>query len=173
MLYLFVQFVYLITTACFPPVVGATRPAYAISSQQPAVNPASSWQYEQKRGSDRATLRSVNAIQFAYPHVQQEYVTLGIRNRDGETVAYLEAANGLFTRSFQSGSARIQFNQQRPVTYTLSAAANGRANIVFFDKAEQLLRQLKKARSVTVQLLFAGQANRALTFQTAGLRWNH
>jgi hypothetical protein len=142
---------------------------YAQSAQQPVLG----WQYEQKGNSNKATLRSVNAIQFAYPHTQMEHVTLGMRHRNGDTFVYLETANGLFTRSFQNGSAQVQVDQLRPVTYSLSAAANGRANIIFFDKADKVPGQLKKARTVTVRLRFAGQPERTLQFQTAGLRWEH
>jgi hypothetical protein len=140
---------------------------------QSAQQPVPGWHYEHKGSSDKATLQSVNTIQFAYPHTQQEHVTLGLRHRSGNTFVYLETANGLFTRSFQNGSAQIQFDQRQPVTYTLSAAANGRANIVFLDKADKVPGQLEKARTVTVRLRFAGQPERTLQFQTAGLRWSH
>jgi hypothetical protein len=79
----------------------------------------------------------------------------------------------MFTRSFQGGSARVGFNGQRPVRYTLSAAANGRANIVFFDSAKQLIKQIKGAGTMTVELQFTGQAKQVVRFNTAGLQWSY
>ncbi|QKZ14824.1 hypothetical protein [Spirosoma sp. KUDC1026] len=165
---LFLQFLFLATSICQRSPSTPTAANRQIGNQQ---QPTQGWQYTQKGGSTKATLRSVNAIQFAYPYTQKKNVTLGIRSRSGETYLYLEATKGLFTRSFQNGSAQIQFDQQRPVSVALSAAANGRANIVFFDDAERLLNRLRKARTMSVRLRFAGQADRGIQFQPAGLRW--
>ncbi|GAB3544257.1 hypothetical protein [Spirosoma fluminis] len=138
---------------------------------------ASGWRYEKRveaKGGvvHKATLTSTNEFQLAYPYTGGTPVTLTIRTKGGDTYVYLEVAKGMFTRSFQSGKARIRFDAQPTVTYTLSAAANGRANIVFFDLEQQLIKQLKTARTMSVQLQFTGQNQAGLRFNTAGLRWN-
>jgi hypothetical protein len=190
MLSLFVQFLCLLTSIYRDSPAGTVRVNHPINDRVRTIlatallakedawrdgplaqQPKQGWQYAQKGGSAKATLRSVNAIQFAYPYTQKENVTLGIRSRSGDTYLYLESTNGLFTRSFQNGTAQVQFDQQRPVTYALSAAANGRANIVFFDDSERLLSQLRKARIMSVRLRFAGQTDRVIQFQPGGLRW--
>ncbi|GAB3508997.1 hypothetical protein GCM10027341_45520 [Spirosoma knui] len=134
---------------------------------------ASGWRYENKDGTvHKATLTSTNEFKLTYPFTGGTPVTLTIRAKGGNTYVYLEVAKGTFTRSFQSGKARIRFDSRPPVTYALSAAANGRANIVFFDQEQRLIKQLKTARTMSVQLQFAGQNQSELRFNTAGLRWN-
>jgi hypothetical protein len=86
---------------------------------------------------------------------------------------YLEASNGQFNRSFQAGSALVLFDGRAPTTYSLSAAANGRANIVFFDEGRALIKQLKTAKDVTIEVKFPGQATQTIKFRTAGLQWQH
>jgi len=138
---------------------------------------ADGWRYEKTPGPTgssvyKATLTSDNTVQFGYPYSGGSAVTLTIRQTNGNTYAYLEAANGTFTRSYQNGSARIQFDGKPPVAYALSAAANGRANIVFFDAGEKLIAQLKRTRTMVVRLQFAGQPVREVRFTPAGFRWS-
>ncbi|RYC68212.1 hypothetical protein [Spirosoma sordidisoli] len=138
---------------------------------------ADGWRYEKTPGPTgssvyKATLTSDNTVQFGYPYSGGSAVTMTIRQTNGSTYAYLEAANGTFTRSYQNGSARIQFDGKPPVSYALSAAANGRANIVFFDAGEKLIAQLKRTRTMVVRLQFAGQPVREVRFTPVGFRWN-
>ncbi|MFD2570507.1 hypothetical protein ACFSUS_07670 [Spirosoma soli] len=140
--------------------------------------PARTWQYEKtvdRAGGTvyKATLPSTNVLQFEYPYTGGSIVTLTLRRKGGDTYAYLEVSKGMFTRSFQGGNANIQFDGKRAVAYSLSAAANGRANIVFFDAEQRLIGQIRTAKAMVVQLQFAGQRPREIRFNTAGLRWDH
>ncbi|WP_051041029.1 hypothetical protein [Fibrisoma limi] len=134
------------------------------------------WAYEKtadkfKGRVQRASLVSANTIQFDYPYTGKTPATLTIRERDGSTTVYIEVDKGQFNRSFQNGSAKVRFDGKAPVTYPLTAAANGRANIVFFDADQKLINQIKAARTMTVAINFYGQPVRQLEFRTAGLRW--
>jgi hypothetical protein len=139
---------------------------------------AGAWTYEKtvdKTGVTvyNASVTSSNLLQFAYPYTGGSTATLVIREKDGSAQAYIEVANGQFNRSFQNGSARIRFDGKAPVTYSLVAAANGRANIVFFDSERRLINQIKGAKNMAVQVVFDGQPTRQIEFRTADLRWNH
>lgn len=139
---------------------------------------AGTWAYEKTVDQTgnivyKASVTSSNLLQFAYPYTGGSTATLVIREKDGSPQVYIEVANGQFNRSFQNGSARIRFDAKPPVTYPLSAAANGRANIVFFDAERKLISQIKAAENMTVQVVFDGQPVRQIQFRTAGLRWNH
>lgn len=134
------------------------------------------WAYEKtadkfKGRVQRASLVSANTIQFDYPYTGKTPATLTIRERDGNTTVYIEVDKGQFNRSFQNGNAKVRFDGKAPVTYPLTAAANGRANIVFFDVDQKLINQIKAARTMTVAINFYGQPVRQLEFRTAGLRW--
>ncbi|MBC3787543.1 hypothetical protein [Spirosoma utsteinense] len=134
------------------------------------------WRYEKtkdKAGAPvfKASINGTNLLQFDYPYAGGSTATLTIRQGTGEPQVYIDVTKGQFNRSFQEGKARIQADANPPVTYTLSAAANGRANIIFIDGAGRLIRQLKTARSLQVQIQFAGQPTRSIEFSTSGLQW--
>lgn len=136
------------------------------------------WRYEKTvdgSGSPvyKASLTATNRLQFAYPYMGGSTATLTIRTGNAGTNAYVEASNGQFNRSFQGGTARVRFDGKPPVTYSLSAAANGRANIVFFDAADAFIQRIRTARTVSMQVEFPGQRVQKIEFSTAGLRWNH
>ncbi|WP_019988180.1 hypothetical protein [Rudanella lutea] len=139
---------------------------------------AEGWKYSQSQSTTgdityRAVLSSTNTIEFSYPYTGGTNVSLTIRKTKENEYVYLEVEKGLFTRSFQNGSAQVQFDGRKPITYNLSAAANGRANIVFFEKEDRLIEQMKRAKNMLVSLSFAGQKPREVKFQITGLRWNH
>lgn len=132
------------------------------------------WTYE-NTGSTvyKASVNSTNLIQFEYPYTGGSTATLTIRETNGSTQAYIEVSNGQFNRSFQNGTARIRFDGKPPITYPLLAAANGRANIVFFNNERRLINQIKASKNTSVDVVFDGQPVRRIEFRTANLRWNH
>ncbi|MDB5240354.1 MAG: hypothetical protein JWP57_979 [Spirosoma sp.] len=139
---------------------------------------ATRWRYEKttdRTGNPvyKASLLSSNVLQFPYPYTGGSTATLGIRKGNESTYVSIEVSNGQFNRSFQAGSALVRFDGQAPITYSLSAAANGRANIVFFDKASALIKRLKTAKDVTMQVKFPGQTTQTIKFRSAGLQWHH
>lgn len=140
---------------------------------------AGRWKYEKKvvdkdgQTVYKASIVASNVLEFEYPYTGGSIATLTIRKGSEDTHVYIEVSKGQFNRSFQEGRARVRFDGKPPVTYRLSAAANGRANIVFFDADEQLIRQMKAATNMTVEVSFYGQGIRRIEFRTAGLKWNH
>lgn len=136
------------------------------------------WTYEKTIGKDgnpvyKAVLVSPTVLNFDFPYTGGSTVTLTLRHKNSLTYAYLEVSKGQFNRSFQGGNASIRFDGKPPVRYSLSAAENGRANIVFFDAAQKLINQMKGARKLVVDVEFDGQGKRHIEFITRGLSWNH
>lgn len=152
----------------------ASKPA--LKNQVPVR--AGEWVYEkvsdQQTGHTiyKASVVATNQLQFEYPYTGRSTATLTIRSRENDPQVYIEVSKGQFNRSFQGGRARIRFNGRSPVTYSLSAAANGRANIVFFDSPAKFIGLLKTARTTFIQVEFEGQPVRPISFRTAGLQWN-
>lgn len=136
------------------------------------------WQYQETAEPSagttyKASLNATNLIQLPYPYAGGSVVTLTIRTRSGTTTAYLSVSKGLLAPSFQGGKALIRFDAGKPVTYALSAAANGRGNLLFFDDAQRLIRQLRSSKTLTLELKVIGQNVNEVTFPLAGLNWNH
>lgn len=139
---------------------------------------AGGWRYEKtvdKTGRTiyKASVTSANVVPFEYPYQGGSSATLTIRTGNGDPYVAIEVANGQFNRNFQAGTARVRFDGKPPVTYALSAAANGRANIVFFEAGHRLINQIKAARNMLVDVTFGGQPVRKIRFNTAGLRWDY
>ncbi|WP_375444600.1 hypothetical protein [uncultured Fibrella sp.] len=143
----------------------------------PAVQ-TTGWQYQETAEPStgttyKASLNATNLLQLPYPYAGGSVVTLTIRSRSGTTTAYLSVSKGLLAPSFQGGKALIRFDAGKPVTYALSAAANGRGNLLFFDDAQRLIRQLRSSKTMTLQLKVIGQNLNDVNFTAAGLRWNY
>lgn len=152
-------------------------PALSRLTQSPAAKGAG-WQYQQTAGpaggtTYKASLNAANLLQLPYPYAGGSTVTLTLRSRNGEIHAYLSVSKGLFAPSFQGGRALIRFDAGKPITYSLSAAANGRANLVFFDDTSKLIRQIRASRTMVVQLQMPGQKLDEVRFNSVGLRWTH
>ena len=139
---------------------------------------AATWRYERTAdglGSPvyKASLTAANTLQFAYPYTGGSTATLTIRRGSGSTNVYIDVSNGQFNRSFQGGTARVRFDGKPAITYSLSAAANGRANIVFFDSERRLIEQIKTAKKASIEIEFPSQKTQTIEFKTAGLKWRH
>lgn len=152
------------------------QPIPAESKKSPPAN-AGKWTYEKKVQADgstvsKATITASNILEFTFPYNGGSTATLTLRKRESGTTVYLEVSKGHFNRSFQNGTAKVRFDRQSPITYALVAAENGRANIVFFDDTQKLIRQIKAARTMTIDVGFAGQGTQQIRFSIAGLRWN-
>lgn len=173
-------------TARTGPVSDPAQSTSASTDATPSVSSAStpdtlavrtSWTYENKvEGVDepithRAFLTSPTPLTLGFPYTGGSRVTLGLRERAGESVVSLQVKNGAFNQSFQGGSVGIRFDGGPAVQYTYSAAANGSATIIFLDDTNTLLQKLKTARTTLINIEFPNQSHRQLTFRTAGLRW--
>ena len=136
------------------------------------------WAYEKKVDKDgntvyKAAINSPTVLNFDFPYAGGSTATLTLRHKNDVAYVYLEVSRGQFNRSFQGGNASIRFDGKPPVRYSLSAAENGRANIVFFDSPQKLISQMKGARTMVVDIKFSGQGTRHIEFTTSGLRWSH
>ncbi len=151
--------------------------ANPVFAQSPA-RKTTNWQYQQTGNQlggtiFQATLNSTNLIELPYPYAGGSTVTLGLRSKNGSTTVYLSVSKGMLAPSYQGGKAQIRFNEGNPVSYSLSAAANGTGNLLFIDDAPRFIRQLKTSRTMTVQLKIIGQNLDKIQFNTARLRWDH
>lgn len=135
------------------------------------------WRYEKTtdnegRSVQKASTMSPNLLEFEFPYNGGSTATLTLRKRADDTHVYIQVSKGQFNRSFQGGQARVRFDGKAPVLYSFSAAENGSANVIFFDADQKLINQMKTARNMVVDVEFAGQGKRQITFRTAGLTWN-
>ncbi|CAN5668013.1 hypothetical protein BH09BAC4_BH09BAC4_51200 [soil metagenome] len=157
-----------------------SQPAEAVPNKPAAKRAASplvtTWTYENKSDKiggtvSRASVTSPDSLKFGFPYEAGSTATLTIRKRDDNTTLFLRVSNGQFNRSFQGGNARIRFDSEPAATYTFSAAANGSANVIFFDDVQKLIRKIKASKKMVIDVEFYAQGTRQIEFKTAGLTW--
>lgn len=141
-----------------------------------ALGQSGGWQYKQPVGmvarpAAEASVTSVNRLNFPFPYEGGSVVTLTLKRRADGPLVSLSVDKGLFNRSYQNGRAQVRFDGGRPVPFTLVAAANGRANIVFVENASAFIRQLRSSSKVQFKLVFAAQPTREVEFVARGLKW--
>lgn len=146
------------------------------SPQRSTVAGSNAWQYEKKVDKEgrtvyKASTLSPNRLEFAFPYNGGSIATLTLRKRESDTHVYVQISKGQFNRSFQDGKARVRFDRNRPITYPISAAENGSANIIFLGSEQTLINRMKAAKKMVIDLEFAGQGTRQIEFQTANLKW--
>lgn len=140
--------------------------------------PGTTWVYQRTVETTggavhRASVHSPTVLDLGYPYGRGAVASLTLRHKNGDTSVYVEVAKGQLNRSFQNGTARVRFDGHRVRSYPLTAAANGRANIVFVDADRSFIEFIKRAKRMTVELVFDGQVNRQIDFPVATLRWPH
>jgi hypothetical protein len=157
-----------------------TRSGFTESVQKAGVQQAKPNEWTYSTTSDKfkgtihkAAIQSPTRLKFAYPYAGGSTATLTVREKDNTTHVYIEVSKGQFNRSFQGGNARIAFDNEPARNYPLLAAANGRANIIFLDADKQFIGKMKRTTRMLVTVEFQGQGKHQLTFNTAGLKWNH
>ncbi|GAB4021656.1 hypothetical protein [Spirosoma koreense] len=160
----------------------AEPPAPIVANNAVATNAPTAgdtkWQYEKRvdqqgRTVYKASTVSPKLLEFDFPYNGGSVATLTIRKRASDTHVYIQVSKGQFNRSFQGGQARVRFDGAPPVSYAFSAAENGSANVIFFDAGKALVDKLKTSRTMDVDVDFAGQGKRQITFRTDNLNWNH
>lgn len=149
---------------------------YLIAGLLPTRAQNGSWQYKQPVGmtaqpAASASVASVNRLNFPFPYQGGSVVTLTLQRRADGPLVSLSVDKGLFNRSYQNGRAQVRFDGGRAVSYTLVAAANGRANLVFIDPAPAFIRRLRSSAKAVVRLEFASQPVREVSFNVRGLKW--
>ncbi|WP_420151406.1 hypothetical protein [Spirosoma sp.] len=154
--------------------VSSTHP----SSENGVVTGSDTWQYSKTtdregRSVYKASISSPTPLEFEFPYNGGSVATLTIRKRADDTHVYIQVSKGQFNRSFQEGKARVRFDGGSPATYAFSAAENGSANVIFFNSERELIKRMKAARNMLVDVEFAGQGSRQIAFNTAGLQWNY
>ncbi|GAB3959925.1 hypothetical protein GCM10028805_56920 [Spirosoma harenae] len=137
-----------------------------------------SWAYTKTTDKEgrtvyKASINSPNLLEFDFPYNGGAIATLTIRKREDDTHLYIQISKGQFNRSYQEGQARVRFDKSPPAMYMFSAAENGSANIIFFNSEQELIKKMKAAKNMIIDVDFAGQGSRQIEFRTAGLEWNH
>ncbi|UFH55495.1 SHOCT domain-containing protein [Spirosoma sp. KNUC1025] len=141
--------------------------------------PAEKWFYfdnSDKMGSKYyiATIDANEQLQFDFPYNGGSTASFSIRKKGASTDVYLKVSKGQFiTHSSDGGTARIRFDDGKPITYSTSGAADYSSDIIFFDNEKAIIAKLKKAKKIVIEAPFYNEGNQQMEFDVAGFKWNH
>lgn len=121
-----------------------------------------------------ASNRSTNQAEFEFPYNGGSYFTLIVRS-DGTTKdALITVSKGQFMPSAMGNQyVRIKYDDADPIQYSYSGTADGSADVIFLEDANQIIQKLKKAENIMIDAPFYQEGRQVMKFDTAGLDFDH
>lgn len=139
--------------------------------------PQSAWSYydgEDKMGAKwkTASVSATELLEFDFPYNGGSEATFTIRRKKGKTDIYLQVTKGQFiTNVSDGGTCRIRFDSGSPKTYSTNGAADYSSDIIFFNSEQAILKRLKSAKKMVIEVEFYSEGNRQIEFDVANLKW--
>lgn len=155
-----------VVEAPITPVEGATSPPAEAEKN---------WYYnskEDKMGatSKTATVFANEELQFQFPYSGGSIASFTIRKKNG-TDMFLKVSKGQFMTNIDGGECRIRFDSDPPKTYTTSGSDDNSSDIIFFNSEQAILKRLKRAKKMVVEVSFYQEGSRQIEFDVHDLNW--
>ena len=146
------------------------------SSPPPVV---SKWIYSEQKDELRnsavyqARIRSENSHDFSFPYGSGNYLTMVVRKHPqwGRDV-FFRIDNGQMMCDIYDCRYTISFDGAAE-SLTLVPPEDRDSTMLFAKYGDAIIRKLKNADRVIVELQFYQEGNRQFIFETAGLEWEH
>lgn len=143
-------------------------------------DPGKSWQYsedEDKMTSKTTYFAQVKAkelLLFGSPYDGGSIATLVLRNKGRVNNVYFSVSKGqMLTRTYESTSYRIRFDDKPMKRYSFTAPSDGSSNLAFIDEANAFIAKAKKSKKVIIEIEFYQEGLRAIEFDVSNLNWPH
>jgi hypothetical protein len=150
----------------------------ALTSRSSTAKP-SNWRYSEQQDKMRnqttryASLESNNQLSFDFPYNGGSTGTLTLRlsPKYGKDVI-LQIEKGQFLcSSFDGCAVHVKFDKRPIEVYSAGEATDGSSNVLFIHNYAGFLKQLRQAKSLTIEAHFYQEGWRQLEFSPAGLNW--
>lgn len=170
--------------SCAPPPTDEDMTTLAAEAAADAAAPATAdgagvdgWQYEERVDEMRdattktAVLTASDPINLDFPY-GQSYPRLIVRQDAKYGFDIILQANGQFLcRSYQGDTLSVKFDDGPIQTWPCNEADAGTSDIVFFNREQSFLSQLRGSRRLIVEAEMYNAGRQQMKFDTAGLRW--
>lgn len=139
--------------------------------------PVGAWRYVQRKDEMRGTttkfasIVSGNSHSFAFPYSGGSKLELTLRRTGGADEVLLEISKGQFTSCISHCAIAAKFDDGKVLTYTGSAAAAGRSDVIFINEASGFVRRIGQAKRLTLEPEFFREGRRQFSFEVSGLKW--
>lgn len=152
--------------------VGAT-PAAAPSEVAPT---GQQWTYsvseEQMTGGMRktASVSSTNTVEFGFPYAgsQNGHLTLRTDPRYGKDVIFRIEQGQILCTSYDGCTVQVRFDDEKPTSFSASAAADHSSETVFIDDYARFLAKMRKAKRVRLSLNIYQNGRPVFDFDVSG-----
>lgn len=138
------------------------------------------WNYTQDvdkmEGNTRyfASTRSTNVEHFKFPFDGGSHFTLTVRNMSGHNEVLISVSKGNFIPSVMGDeTVKVKFDTGTPSTYVYNSPEDISTDLIFIDKADKFLEDLKTAKKLLIEATFFDEGTRYMEFDVEGIEWAH
>lgn len=135
------------------------------------------WEQESSRDEMRGTLTqsmqttSINTVNFDPPYKKNARAMLVIRQQNGTTSVIVVMESGQLLCHITGCSASIKFDDSPVKSVQGSPPDSHRSDVVFLTGTASLIAQMKKAKTLKVELPFYQSGKKVFTFNVEKLDW--
>lgn len=158
-------------------VQGGATPGTADNTAAPAATSGTSWTYQTTKDEVRnttdsyASIVSDNKVDFDFPYNGGSTLQLTVRHDHRGDNVYFVISKGQFVCGIDTCSGEMNIDGT-PRHLTLTGTSDGSADTLFASGEAGIIKSLKSAKKIIVELPFYQSGNRQFTFTTAkGLEW--
>lgn len=120
-----------------------------------------------------AETESTNEFEFEFPYNGGSRMYLMIRNMNGENEVLVRVSKGQFNLSVNGNeNIRIKYGDEEPVAYGYATSTNAAPDIIFVDRAADIIKKLKTAKEVKIDAPFYQAGRVVFNFDVSGLEWD-
>lgn len=139
---------------------------------------ADEWKYnfstDAMRGtmSKSALLLSDNSVSPGSYYASDTTLAMVVREEQKRLTLHVSVnPRGQLWCQYNNCTVAIKFDDEKPVNWSMSKAAAGHADTLFFNNETRLLAKLKSSKKAIVEVTFYDKGTYQFNFKTAGLSW--
>lgn len=121
-----------------------------------------------------AMLLSTTTHAFGFPYSGGTHCGLRITKhpRNGLMVT-VKIDKGQFTcHSYTRCRILVRFDDRPPIKFRGSEPADNSSDLIFLEPEKQFIKELKKSKTVAIELPFFQEGSRIFAFNVEGLKWD-
>ncbi len=142
------------------------------------VKPVSNWSYSSKKDEMEGTTTKYaecyadNTIKFDFPYEEAGGSKFDLIVRQNKTLdIMLTVSSGQFMGSFSDRYAKFKFDDEKPMQITYNGTSDGSSDVIFFKSTAKLLKKIKAAKKLKIEVEFYGYGKKIIDFTLGGLKW--
>lgn len=137
------------------------------------------WKYTEEKDemTDKtvyyASVVSQNMASLDFPYEGGTSLTLYLRSKNGVLDSWVWASNGQLYDDYDNRVIAVRFDDDEPVNFSVSESTSGDSQYRFINSSNKLLKRLRTAKKVKIQVQFYNNGNFVYEFDVSDLKWEH